>query len=234
MTLVEYISTTNLIWLIITIGVFQIGIILYERSSKALLLQPIFLTYIVVLLLLLVSDTRYEHYYKSVELIDFLLGPATVALAIPLYHNLKLIKKLFLPVVMTLIIGSSVSIILGCGLLFIFGASSEVILSMTTKSITAAIAIITSEQIGAVPSLAVSFVIITGITGAVFGTLVFKIFKIKYDESKGFALGIVSHGIGTSRAIEISEKAGAFSALAMGLGGIFVSIILPIVIHFID
>ncbi len=234
MTFMEYISNTELIWLIVTIGIFQIGMILYEKSSKALLLQPIFLTYIGVLLLLLLSGTDYEHYKSSVELIDFLLAPATVALAIPLYHNLKLIKKLFTAVVMTLIIGSSVSIILGCGLLFIFDASSEVILSMTTKSITAAIAIITSEQIGAIPSLAVGFVIITGVTGAVFGTLVFKIFKIKHDESKGFALGVVSHGIGTSRAIEISEKAGAFSALAMGLGGIFVSIILPIAIHFID
>lgn len=234
MSFMEYLSTTNLLWLIITIGVFQFGMILYTKFSKPLLLQPIFLTYIVVLVLLLISNTNYEHYSKSVELIDFLLGPATVALAIPLYHNLGLIKKLFVPVFMTLILGSAISIILGCGLLLVFGASQEVILSMTTKSITAAIAIITSEQIGAIPSLAVSFVILTGITGAVFGTLIFKIFKIKYDESKGFALGVVSHGIGTSRAIEISEKAGAFSALAMGLGGIFVSIALPIVIHFID
>lgn len=103
---------------------------------------------------------------------------------------------------------------------------------MTTKSITAPIAIITSEQIGAIPSLAVGFVIITGIIGALLGTLIFKIAKIKHETSKGFALGLISHGIGTARAIEIGEKAAAFSALAMGLCGIFTAIFLPIAISF--
>lgn len=92
--------------------------------------------------------------------------------------------------------------------------------------------IITSEQIGAIPSLAVGFVLITGIIGALFGTIVFKIFKVKYETSKGFALGLVSHGIGTARAIEISEKAAAFGALAMGLSGIFTAIFLPMIITF--
>ena len=104
---------------------------------------------------------------------------------------------------------------------------------MTTKSITAPIAIITSEQIGAIPSLAVGFVIITGIIGALLGTFIFKVIKIKHDTSKGFALGVVSHGIGTARAVEISQKAAAFSALAMGLSGIFTAVFLPLIIQFL-
>ncbi len=93
--------------------------------------------------------------------------------------------------------------------------------------------IITSEQIGAIPSLAVGFVIITGIIGALFGSIIFRIMKIKKDTSKGFALGLISHGIGTARAIEMGEKAAAFAALAMGLSGIATAIFLPLVIQFL-
>lgn len=221
----------DLFWLILTIGIFQLGLMLYEKFNKPMLLQPIMVTYVSVICLLLLSGTSYEEYFKGTQFIHFMLAPATVALALPLYKNFALIKSLFIPVVITLFVGSAISILIATGLLYIFGASFDTILSMMTKSITAAIAVITSEQIGAIPSLAVGFVILTGMTGAVFGTLVFKIAKIKHDESKGFALGIISHGIGTARAVDISEKAGAFSALAMGLGGILVSIVLPIVIQ---
>lgn len=221
----------DLFWLILTIGIFQIGLTLYEKFNKPILLQPIMLTYVSVLCLLLLTNTSYEEYFKGTQFIHFLLAPATVALAVPLYKNFALIRSLFIPVVITLFVGSTISILIASGLLSIFGASFETILSMTTKSITAAIAVVTSEQIGAIPSLAVGFVILTGMTGAVFGTVVFKIARIKHDESKGFALGIISHGIGTARAVDISEKAGAFSALAMGLGGILVSIVLPIVMQ---
>lgn len=221
----------DLFWLILTIGIFQLGLTLYEKFNKPMLLQPIMVTYVSVICLLLLSGTSYDEYFKGTQFIHFMLAPATVALALPLYKNFALIRSLFIPVVITLFVGSAISILIATGLLYIFGASFETILSMMTKSITAAIAVITSEQIGAIPSLAVGFVILTGMTGAVFGTLVFKIAKIKHDESKGFALGIISHGIGTARAVDISEKAGAFSALAMGLGGILVSIVLPIVIQ---
>jgi len=105
---------------------------------------------------------------------------------------------------------------------------------MTTKSITAPIAVITSEQIGAIPSLAVGFVVITGMIGAIFGTSIFKLINVKRETSQGFALGLVSHGIGTARAIEIGEKAAAFSALAMGLSGILTAVFLPLIIQMIN
>lgn len=230
--LITYINSTPLTWLIVTLLSFKIGIIIYEKFNKHTLLQPIIIAYILIMTLIVLTETSFEQYFKSVEIIHFFLGPATVALALPLYNNLKYIKSLFIPIVVTLFVAGVFSILIAVVLLWIFGAELPTILSMTTKSITAPIAIITSEQIGAIPSLAVGFVLITGMIGALLGTIVFKLVKVKYETSKGFALGLVSHGIGTARAIEIGEKAAAFSALAMGLSGIFTAIFLPLIITF--
>jgi len=231
--LIEYISSTPLTWLLLTLGSFKIGIIVYEKFNKQTLLQPIIISYLFIISIIVFTDTSYAEYFKGVEIIHFFLGPATVALALPLYKNLKYIKSLFVPILVTLVVAGVFSILIAVGLLWILGAELPTILSMTTKSITAPIAIITSEQIGAIPSLAVGFVIITGIIGALFGTALFKLMNIKHDTSKGFALGLISHGIGTARAIEISEKAAAFSALAMGIGGILTAVFLPLIIQFI-
>jgi len=231
--LIEYISSTPLIWLLVTMGSFKIGIIIYEKFNKHTLLQPIIISYILIMSILVLSGASYEEYFKGVEIIHFFLGPATVALALPLYNNLKHIKTLFLPIVITLIVAGVFSILIAVLFLWALDAQLPTILSMTTKSITAPIAVITSEQIGAIPSLAVGFVLIAGIIGALLGTAIFKIMRIKHDTSKGFALGVVSHGIGTARAIEISQKAGAFSALAMGLTGILTAVFLPLVIQFL-
>ncbi len=231
--LYEYITNTPLLWLILTLGAYKIGIIIYEKFNKHTLLQPIIIAYAIIMSTLIISGKSYEEYFKGVEIIHFFLGPATVALALPLYNNLKHIKSLFIPIVLTLFIAGSFSIVIALGLLYLLDANMATILSMATKSITAPIAIITSEQIGAIPSLAVGFVIITGIIGALLGNLIFKIINIKHDTSKGFALGLISHGIGTARAVEMGEKAAAFSALAMGLCGIFTAILLPLVIQFL-
>ena len=231
--LIEYISSTPLTWLLLTLGSFKIGIIVYEKFNKQTLLQPIIISYLFIISIIVFTDTSYAEYFKGVEIIHFFLGPATVALALPLYKNLKYNKSLFVPILVTLVVAGVFSILIAVGLLWVLGAELPTILSMTTKSITAPIAIITSEQIGAIPSLAVGFVIITGIIGALFGTALFKFMNIKHDTSKGFALGLISHGIGTARAIEISEKAAAFSALAMGIGGILTAVFLPLIIQFI-
>lgn len=230
--LIEYVTNTPLVWLLLTLGSFKLGIIIYEKFNKHTLLQPIIISYVIIMSSLFITGVSYEEYFRGVEIIHFFLGPATVALALPLYNNLKHIKSLFFPIMITLVVAGVFSILIAVALLWALDAQLPTILSMTTKSITAPIAIITSEQIGAIPSLAVGFVIITGIIGALLGTAIFKVIKIKHDTSKGFALGVVSHGIGTARAIEISEKAAAFSALAMGLSGIFTAVFLPLVIQY--
>ena len=164
--LLEYIHTSPLLWLILTLASFKLGIIIYEKSSKNTLLQPIIVAYLIILGILLYTNTSYEEYFKGVEIIHFFLGPATVALALPLYNNLKHIKELFIPILITLFIAGTFAILIAITILFLFDAQVTTILSMMTKSITAPIAVTTSEQIGAIPSVALGFVRITGIIGA--------------------------------------------------------------------
>lgn len=229
--LIAYVTTTPLVWLIITISAYKIGILVYEKSGKHALLQPIVIAYIIMLPILIIANIPYKQYFESMGIIHFLLGPATVALALPLYKNLKLIRSYFVPIVATLFLGGTFTILSALGILWLFDASTSTMLSMTTKSVTAPITIITAQDIGAIPSLAMGFVVITGLLGALFGSFIFKILRIKHDAAKGFSLGLISHAIGIARALEISDKAAAFAALAMGLVGVMIAIILPIIIE---
>ena len=231
--LITYVTNTPLSWIIITMSAYKIGIIIYEKTGKHSLLQPIVIAYVIMLPILILAQIPYKQYFESVSILHFFLGPATVALALPLYKNLKLIQAYFFPILITLFAGGIFTILSAVGILWLFDASKITMLSMTTKSVTAPITLITAQDIGAIPSLAMGFVVITGLLGALFGTFVFKLLKIKHDAAKGFALGLISHAVGTARAFEISENAAAFSALAMGLIGVFIAIALPIVIGFL-
>ena len=133
--LIEYVSSTPLIWLLVTMGAFKVGIIIYEKFNKHTLLQPIIISYILIMATLVLSGASYEEYFKGVEIIHFFLGPATVALALPLYNNLKHIKSLFLPIVLTLIVAGVFSILIAILFLWLLDAQLPTILSMTTKSI---------------------------------------------------------------------------------------------------
>ncbi len=228
--LYAYVTSTPLVWIIVTISAYKIGILVYEKSGKNAFLQPIVVAYMIMLPILILTHIPYKQYFESVSIIHFILGPATVALALPLYKNLKLIRAYFVPIVATLFLGGTFTILSALGILWLFDASTTTMLSMTTKSVTAPITIITAQDIGAIPSLAMGFVVITGLLGALFGSFIFKILRIKHDEAKGFALGLISHAIGIARSVEISEKAAAFAALAMGLIGVVIAVLLPLII----
>lgn len=230
--LIEYLNSTPLIWLIITLGSYKLGLLLYNKSGKNSFLQPILIAYFIMVPILLLTQIPYEKYFESVEILNFFLGPATVALALPLYKHFKYIRMYLIPLFVTLFVGGVIAVLSSIIIFYFFDGSLVTLLSMTTKSVTAPITIITSKEIGGNPSLAVSFLVITGLTGAVFSGILFKLLKIKSDEAKGFSLGLIAHAIGVARSMEISEKASAFAALAMGLCGIFTAIILPLVIAF--
>lgn len=231
--LIAYITSTPLTWIIITLSAYKVGILIYEKTGKHALLQPIVIAYVIMLPILIIAHIPYKQYFESVSILHFFLGPATVALALPLYKNLKLIRAYLLPIFITLFAGGIFTILSAVGILWLLGASKITMLSMTTKSVTAPITLITAHDIGANASLAIGFVVITGLLGALFGTFVFKLLKIKHDAAKGFALGLISHAVGTARAFEISENAAAFSALAMGLIGVLIAVFLPIVTQFL-
>jgi putative effector of murein hydrolase len=231
--LLLYINTSPLPWLIFTIGSYKIGLYVYKKSKQNALLQPIIVAYAIMLPLLLLSGVSYEHYFKSTTLIHFFLGAATVALAVPLYNNLKYIYTYFVPLVITLVFGGILTSLSAVWILYLMDASSVTMLSMSTRSVTAPITIMTANDIGANPSLAIGFVLITALLGALFCDLIIRVFKIKNDAAKGFALGLISHAVGVAKSMEINQKAAAFAALAMGLYGVCVALILPLIVKFI-
>lgn len=229
-----YLSTTPLLWLTMTMIIFQASIFFFKRLGSRPILNPVLITVIILVGLLKMSGTSYETYFNGAQFIHFLLGPATVALAIPLYRQIENIKKAFIPISISLAAGSLTGIISAVAISNILGGGNKVTLSLAPKSITTPIAIAVSEQIGGIPSLTAVVVVLTGITGAVIGDVILDKLKIKDEMARGLAFGLASHGIGTAHAIQASQIAGAFAGLAMGLNGLFTAITLPYLIKFIN
>ncbi len=163
----------------------------------------------------------------------FLLGPATVALAIPMYQQLSKIKKMWLPISVALISGVCVAALSSITIAQFLGATVETQLSLAPKSVTAPVAMAISEQIGGLPSLTAVLVVVTGILGAIFGTKILSLINIKDDSIKGIAMGITAHGIGTARAFQVSSEMGAFSGLAMAMATFTAAFILPYLVQWL-
>jgi predicted murein hydrolase (TIGR00659 family) len=183
------------------------------------------------LALLVATDTPYETYFDGAQFVHFLLGPATVALAVPLYLHAQRLKKMWLPLLGGLVIGSITAAVSAIGIAWLLGGSTETLLSLAPKSVTAPIAMGITEKIGGLASLTAILVISTGILGAVTGPGVLSLLRIRDQAVRGFALGVASHGIGTARAFQESDESGAFSGLAMGLNGLVTALTLPVVVY---
>ncbi|MCU7837348.1 MAG: LrgB family protein [gamma proteobacterium symbiont of Taylorina sp.] len=229
-----YLSASPLFGLMITLAAYSIAYQLYLYSRFNPLINPILIAVSIIISVLLMADISYDDYFSGGQFVHFLLGPATVALAIPLYQQFHNLKKLWLPILITLIVGSMTGIISSVGLASMLETSLQTQLSLAPKSVTTAVAMAISEQVGGIPSLTAVLVVITGIIGAVLGTKLFAVFGIKDDSVKGIAMGIAAHGIGTARAFQISKKMGAFSGLGMALSALVTAFILPVLINFLD
>ncbi len=226
-----YLSTTPLLWLTLTLIAYQFGIWVFGKLGCNPLLNPVLTAVIVLVVLLKVCGIDYQTYFRGAQFIHFLLGPATVSLAIPLYREIEIIRKSFVPIIITLAVGSTAAIISAVGIVWALGGEKIILLSVAPKSVTTPIAMGISEQIGGLPSLTAVVVVLTGITGAVGGDFILNRLKINDDNARGMALGVASHGIGTAHAIQSSRTAGAFSALAMALNGLFTALLLPVLVH---
>ncbi len=211
-----------------TLAAFQIALLLYQRSGRFALLHPTISGAVLVSIGLVALDLDYHRYYRDINWLTFLLGPATVALAVPLSRQLHLLRDIAGPLLITTCCGATFA----CGsaliLAWAFGADQSTLLSLTTKSITTPIAIAVTEDIGGIATIAVASVILTGVVGIVCIEWLFKKLKIEDDRLWGFCLGLAAHAIGTSRAFERSTVAGAFSSLALCLTGTFTAIAVPI------
>lgn len=224
-----YLSASPLLFLTLTLAMFQVGTWVYNRSGQKPFLNPVLTAVILVVGLLTLSGTSYETYFEGAQFVHFLLGPATVALAIPLYRQFDRVRRSALALIVSLICGSLTAIGSAVGLGWLLGASRETLLSLAPKSVTAPVAMGITEQLGGLPSLTAVLVILTGILGAVIGPMMLNLLRIRDWRARGLALGTASHGIGTARALQVNELAGAFSGLAMGLNALATAILLPVI-----
>ena len=223
-----YLQAEPLFWLTLTIGSYIISDSIYRRTNLFPLLNPVAISVLLVSLILISFDIKYERYFEGAKFIHFLLGPVTVALAIPIYRKWHLIILNSKAIFISLIIGSVFTILVTYILSLQFEIQKELILSLLPRSVTAPIAMGISEIIGGIPSLTAIITIITGVIGASLGVFVFDLIKLKKMEARGFSLGLASHGIGTARAMSRDKNAGVFAAVGMGLSGLTTSILVPL------
>ena len=222
-----YLSTSPLLGLTVTLVAYGLAHRLYLKSGSNPLLNPVVTSVAMLIGLLLATDTAYSDYFEGGQFVHFLLGPATVALAVPLYQQFSRLKALWLPVTVALLCGVTIAGASSIGLAWLLGGSTEVQMSLAPKSATAPVAMGISEKIGGLPSLTAVLTVATGILGAVLGTKLFELLRIRDDSVKGIAIGVAAHGIGTARAFQVSGQMGAFSGLAMALSAFATAIIVP-------
>ncbi|WP_083329707.1 LrgB family protein [Pseudomonas sp. D1-3] len=213
----------------VTLGAYQLAIALYERT-RLVFLQPVLVSTMLVIAILLLCGLTFTEYKTSAEALTIFLGPATVALAVPLYLNLRRIRQVFWPTVLTLLVAGVVATVLGVALAWLLGAEHNMLMSMAPKSVTSPIAMLVASQIGGLAALAAVFVMITGVLGAIIGPSLLRLCGVRNHAAMGMALGMTAHAVGTSRAMQESEECGAFAALAMSLMGVFTAILLPLAI----
>lgn len=224
-----YLSASPLLHLTMTLVAFQAGSWIYEKANRNPLLNPVLLSVIAVVTMLVITGTAYQDYFEGAQFVHFLLGPATVALAIPLYRQFDKVRASALAILSSILAGSLTAILTALAIGSLLGGSTDTLLSLAPKSVTAPVAMGISEQLGGLPSLTAVLVILTGITGAMLGPVVLDMIGVKDWAARGLAMGTASHGIATARALQVSEVAGAFSGLAMGLNALATAILLPLI-----
>ncbi len=212
----------------LTLAAFLIAAWLYRRSGW-LVLQPVLVSVTLIVATLLLFGVDYATYRAGAEPVAWLLGPATVALAVPLQHNTKRIRQLFWPVMITLTAGGVLSVALTLAIGWAMGADWSVVMSLAPKFVTMPIAMPVAEQIGGVASLAAVMVMLTGVIGTAMGPLLLRWAGVDHPAARGLSYGINAHAIGTAHALQEGEECGAFAALAMSLLGVFVALLLPII-----
>ena len=214
--------------LMLTLLVFACGQWLFERSGRHPLFNPVAFAILTLIALLVALDIPYSRYFADTQMIHLLLGPATVALAVPLHANLSRVRKALLPMLAALLAGSVTAISVALGVGWLMGLDLPALLSLAPKSATAPVAMGVSERIGGAPALTAVMVLLTGVIGAIAVTPLMTVLRIRDWRARGFAVGVAAHGIGTARAFQVNETAGAFSGIGMGLNAILTAILAPL------
>lgn len=223
--------TSPLFAITVVLGAYQLATWLYEKSDRLVWLHPTISGALMVAAALALLDIDYHHFSDAAYWLTFWLGPATVALAIPLYQQWHLIRKMAGPLLLTLIAGAAFACLSAVAIAWLLGGSATTLLSLSAKSVTTPIAIGISESIGGLATITASAVILTGIVGIVCVNITMKLCRIDDDRIWGFCLGLSAHAIGTARAFERSPVAGAFSSLALCLTGSYSAVFIPLALQ---
>jgi predicted murein hydrolase (TIGR00659 family) len=225
----DWLTASPLFGLTLTLAAYAVGRWAHRRTGHPVL-QPVLVAIVLVGAVLLVADVPYRDYLAGGSFVSFWLGPATVALALPLHQEWHLVRRAAVPVLTGVVAGAVVSTCSAVLVTRLAGASDALQLTMAPKAATTPVSIAISEQIGGIPALTAVLTIIAGITGAVAGPWLLDRLRIRDPRARGIALGAVSHGIGTSRALQESRTEGAFSALSMALTALATSLLVPLVL----
>lgn len=221
-----------LLYLGLTLVAFQ-GAAYLSRRTGYVFLQPVLVSSAVIISVLSLLHISYQQYLQGVSVLNMLLGPATVALAIPLYQSLGRIRRLMGPILITVLSGGTVATLLTVVMGSLLGIDHPMVVTLAPKSVTSPIAMLVANQSGGIAALAAVFVLITGVLGAVFGPSLLKLAKVEHPAAYGMALGLTAHAVGTSRALEEGHTHGAYAALAMSLMGILSAVILPLALAYL-
>ena len=211
---------------------YMVGVFL-KKKFKSGIFNPLLISMIITIVVLLVSGVDYEIYTEGAKYLSWLLTPATVCLAIPLYEQWELLRKNYKAVMLGLLAGVVTSLCTVLVLCYVLKLSHEEYVTLLPKSITTAIGMGVSEELGGYVTITVAVIVVTGVIGNILGELICKVFKIEEPISKGLALGCSAHAIGTAKAIEMGEIEGAMSGLAIAVSGILTVVMAPLFANFL-
>lgn len=228
MELWVYLSTSPLLWLTLTLLVWIVATTISVRLKRHPLANPVLISIVLLSCTQWMFNVPYERFFAGAQFIHFLLGPATVAIAIPLFRQWQKVRQALVPMGAALVVGSFSAVLSIIVMGKWAGLSQDVLISFLPKSATAGVAMSISASLGGNPSLTAVLVILTGIVGAVVVTPFMNAMRIKDYEARGFAVGLTSHGIGTARAFDVDETAGLFAGMAMALNAIATSVVVPL------
>lgn len=228
-----YLAERPLVWLALTLAAYAAADRLAEACGRHPMANPVLIAALMIGLVLMVSGTPYAAYFDGAQFVHFLLGPATVALAVPLYRHAGEVRRVLLPLLVALLAGSVGTLVSAVLILKATGTPAAVVASLAPKSVTAAIAMAVSEGLGGDPALTAVLVILTGIFGAMVAFPLLMRLGIEDARAQGLAIGVAAHGIGTARAFQINPVAGTFAAIAMALNAVVTAVLAPVLVRMI-
>lgn len=226
-----YLSTGPLLWLTVTVLAWLVADALARRAGRHPLVNPMLIAVTIVAALLLATGTPYATYFAGAQFVHFLLGPATVSIAVPLFRNRRTVARHLLPMAAALVAGGLTAIVSALGIAAALGVPRAVLIALAPKSVTAAVAMGISEGLGGAPALTAVLVITTGLIGAVTVTPLMNALGVRDYAARGFAAGLAAHGIGTARAFTVDPVAGTFAGIAMGLNALFSPVLVPLLVR---